>query len=84
MRASALAFLLLLAGCAPRWQVGQCVRLDMEYERWQTPVVMQIVEVGHRAYRVRYWAEIGWTLLDTRERSVLDHRSYYHAVPCPG
>ena len=85
-RFSLISLAMLLAACSPqRFKVGDCVVQYEALERWDTPMIVRIEELGRRVYRVRPWLDNAstWGPYEDRHRSILDHPSYYRIVPCP-
>lgn len=48
--------ILLLAGCTPNFQAGDCIQLDTERESWEKPDtdLFRVAEVGQKSYRIEW------------------------------
>lgn len=46
--------ILLLAGCTPSFQAGDCISLNRQ-ERWEMDgTILKVAEVGNKSYRLEY------------------------------
>lgn len=81
---AAMMIALLVTSCdQPTWRPGTCVRLEYDYERWQSPHIRRIEEVGKQSYRVSIWhGELGWSNVTKPELEFRESR-FWKEIACP-
>lgn len=77
--------LLLLSGCSPIYQAGDCLMDEDGYkEKWESTKVTKILEVGNRSYRYAFvdskYPNLGPVTTSFSFRGV-EHKT--KKVPCP-
>ena len=67
---------------AHRFQIGDCISIDLSREAWETPLdILKILVIGDEHYM---YHSIGDSVTEDLDQSLsFDYDAYYHKVKCP-
>lgn len=75
--------LFLISSCSPKFKVGDCIMVDIEKEKWESPTIQRIEEMGEKSYRTAYYSD-EYGFMENRPNSLRFTSSFYYKLTeCP-